>query len=50
MADQEKKAVEQALPTLAKKKESDIIAAPAAPQSMGASDSFAAAGQSIRAC
>ncbi len=37
MADQEKKAVEQALPTLAKKKESDIIAAPAAPQSMGAS-------------
>ncbi|MCK7510994.1 MAG: DUF2275 domain-containing protein [Desulfobacterales bacterium] len=37
MADQERKAAEQALPTLAKKKESDITAAPAAPQSMGAS-------------
>jgi len=37
MADQEKKAAEQALPTIAKKRESNITAAPAAPQSIGAS-------------
>ena len=36
IADQGEKAAKQALPTLAKKKESDIAAAPAAPQSMGA--------------
>ncbi len=36
MADQGEKAAKQALPTLAKKKESDRKAAPAAPQSMGA--------------
>lgn len=36
IADQGEKAAKQALPTLAKKKESDIANIPAAPQSMGA--------------